>query len=312
MNNDLDFLKRLNFELRTLNDEIFNSLDFEEHYPNIFLLGLPRSGTTLLSQLLFNNLKIGCTNNLMARFWETPFCGMKLSSIILGNNKSTSYDSYYGKTLEVTQPHEFSWFWHNLLNITDIEKYNIQEARKMINWVQVKNKIIAFNKIINQPLVHKPLELMIYHASKFGFLFQKSIFIFLSRDLLSVACSLVNARLTYYNNINKWWGSYPLNYQEISNIKGYKQIALQVKNLAEMYEIQLEHLPQNRLINVTYNELCHAPQSLLEKVKTISRQECNFELEQINHPKPFKVSFPKSYEKTTLIMEKELSKILTI
>ena len=84
--------------------------------PTIFIFGLPRSGTTLIYQLVSQCLDIGYINNLMARFWRAPIHGITLSQEVLLSNTSNSYESDLGRTNAPNAPHEFSYFWQeNLL-----------------------------------------------------------------------------------------------------------------------------------------------------------------------------------------------------
>src|SRR5437764_1046201 len=107
---DYEFLLRFNKNLEELESSLVME-NVEEEYPNIFILGLPRSGTTLINQLIFNALDVGCTNNLMARFWDAPLCGTMLSKIILGKAKSNSYTSSYAASDNIMSPHQFAYFW---------------------------------------------------------------------------------------------------------------------------------------------------------------------------------------------------------
>ncbi|NBO54134.1 MAG: hypothetical protein EBU84_05990, partial [Actinobacteria bacterium] len=40
--------------------------------PLVFIVGVPRSGTTLLSQLFSRFLDVGYIDNIVARFWANP------------------------------------------------------------------------------------------------------------------------------------------------------------------------------------------------------------------------------------------------
>ena len=143
---DQEFFQRLNMDLTGLENELFNSA-ISEKYPNFFILGLPRSGTTMLNQLLFNCLNIACTNNLMAKFWETPLVGAYLSKTLLGKYKPQKYDSVYGKNNDIASPHEFSYFWHRLLSIkpSDIETYNADNIKNILNWNRIRLTFLNIN-----------------------------------------------------------------------------------------------------------------------------------------------------------------------
>jgi hypothetical protein len=45
-------------------------------------VGVPRSGTTLLYQLIARFLRVGFITNRMARYWMTPIAGAMLSGRI--------------------------------------------------------------------------------------------------------------------------------------------------------------------------------------------------------------------------------------
>ena len=196
----IDFLKQLNNKLSGLEKKLLLQ-DVDENYPNIWIIGLPRSGTTLLSQLIFNCFDIACTNNLVARFWKTPLCGCLLSKIILGDKKSESYESIYGKANDICSPHEFSYFWRSILKIKEISLYNPCIADKGIDWNLLRSKILNMNRIFEKGVVFKTLEFAGYHIKRFHNLFKKSVFIYITRDSRDVALSLAKARLDYYNDL---------------------------------------------------------------------------------------------------------------
>jgi len=102
------FLKDINLNLQ-------NAETYEENLndlPNIFIFGLPRSGTTLAYQLIANSLDVGYINNLMARFWLAPLSGIVLSLSIIGDKRDNSFISDYGVNPTHTKE-EFIWLQEN-------------------------------------------------------------------------------------------------------------------------------------------------------------------------------------------------------
>ncbi len=297
MLNDKLFLKEFNKNLLNIEQKLKID-DIDENYPNIFLLGLPRSGTTLLSQILFNNLDISCTNNLIAKFWKAPLTGCYLSKLTIGKTKSSSYHSDYGQTKDIYSPHEFSWFWHELLKIKDITVYNPSQADEIIDWNNVRKILLNFNRIYENVFIHKVLELGIYHIKRFNNLFKKSIFIFIERNPKDIAISLANSRIAKYNDLDIWWSSYPLEYTELKSLPYWEQIAGQVYHLSKMYEEKIKLIDKERLIKIRYNDLCINPQKLLDNVKTKIKKLFDYEITQINTPRSFEVSKPKIDKKT--------------
>ncbi|MFB6307128.1 MAG: hypothetical protein ABEH43_09120, partial [Flavobacteriales bacterium] len=120
----LRFFEKFNDSLLDMNDNLFRI----NPSPNInfFVMGLPRSGTTLLTQLLYNTLDIDCINHFVAKFWKTPLVGCYFSKYFLNNQNAINYSSKYAKSWQIRAPHEFSWFWHRafLIDIGKINEYN--------------------------------------------------------------------------------------------------------------------------------------------------------------------------------------------
>src|SRR5699024_1812237 len=73
-------------------------LELKETLPSVHVIGVPRSGTTLMTQLLCSYLDVGYINNLIARFWKAPVTAIRISCKLLGEHYESSLLSKYGKT----------------------------------------------------------------------------------------------------------------------------------------------------------------------------------------------------------------------
>ena len=87
------FLDELNSLIQQL--EPTELVSKETVFPIVFVVGLPRSGTTILTQLLSASLDVGIINNLIARFWLAPVTGIRLSKAILREQVNISFKSDY-------------------------------------------------------------------------------------------------------------------------------------------------------------------------------------------------------------------------
>ena len=72
----------LNEYLRPRELELYRDREIE--HALVFVVGLPRSGTTLLTQVLAYCLDAGYVNNFAARFWLAPVHGLRLSRLMRG------------------------------------------------------------------------------------------------------------------------------------------------------------------------------------------------------------------------------------
>jgi hypothetical protein len=66
-----DVIRKANHKLKELEKEYIQRFIIPEG-PVFFIVGAPRSGTTLLLQTIINHYNLGYINNFIARFWEAP------------------------------------------------------------------------------------------------------------------------------------------------------------------------------------------------------------------------------------------------
>lgn len=271
------FLGDLNEALRKL--EATNPLNATEEWPTLWVLGLPRSGTTLLTQLIAFCLDVGYVNSLMARFWLAPLSGARLSRLVVGDFKNVDYSSRYGKSGNVSIPHEFSYFWQHWLKMEHMPPYDPAAAVGEIDWSGLRQTLLGMAAIFGKPMVHKALYVG-YHVARFDEVFQKSIFLYIERDPSDVAVSICKARMDYYSDLDEWWSLYPIDYEELVGRPYWEQIAGQISSLSSMFRNQLEVLPKANALWISYRELCDDPQGVLNRIVEFSRSLYATDLKQ--------------------------------
>ena len=266
------FLRQMQEGLEQLESRLRRG-DVRERHATLFVLGLPRSGTTLLTQLIAGGLGVACTNNLVARFWRTPLVGCRLSRIVLGDAGPSQFASNDGIGSEPASPHEFSWFWHRLIHMDTghPSDYRPHEAAKRIDWDAVRLELVNIAAVFGRPVVYKPLELVGFHMRAFAECLPYSVFIYIERSSQDVARSLAQGRLRHFNDLNTWWSSYPLEYSELRSQPFATQIAGQVHYLREMYRRGLAALPQSRVCVLQYEDLCRQPRTALQHIADVVR-----------------------------------------
>ena len=267
----LQFFSKFFKSLGNLEQEL--QQEVEEKYSNVFVMGLPRSGTTLLSQILYNNTDLFCTNNFMARFWETPLVGAKLSSLSITKKRLRSFDSFYGRTADIDQPHEFSKFWHKCLKVEDFRGYEPEKVSSRIDWRMLQSKILGINAILNGGLVFKPMEFAGFHLNSLLQTFNRAVFVYLERDALEVTSSNLRARKEAGEE--QWWGSYPPSqvYESLRGENLLDQVAHQVCYFKAMYEGKFSECSgHSQLLRLNYRELCDSPNEALAKIKDAVRK----------------------------------------
>ncbi|MBC7864471.1 MAG: sulfotransferase [Bacteroidia bacterium] len=302
-----DFLTNLNLQLEGLEKKLQDK-DVTEEYSNIFILGLPRSGTTLISQLIFNHLDLACVNNLVARFWDAPLTGTYLSKIVLNDTKSFTYSSKYAATDSIVSPHEFAYFWRKHFLSSDVTTSYPPERDALIDWKNVQNIILNMNRIMQKGFVFKTLEITGFYIDRFMKLFPKSIFVYIKRDNEDVAVSIAKARLDHYNTLDRWWATYPLEYNLLADKNYADQIAGQIFYLKKMFDAAVErHWHTNRIIIVEYKDMCADPNKLLGTISGRVKELFKIELQRVGEAPLLEFSKPAIADEIRTSLNRSLS-----
>lgn len=258
-------------------------------YPNLFVFGLPRSGTTLAAQLLTYCLDIGYINNVIARFWKAPLQGIRLSKILLKDQRQTSFDSNYGVTSHLTDSHEFGYFWSRWLG----DGLHLKEYHQ-VQWKELRHSLQQISLTFNRPVLYKNA-LVGMHLKGMSEICGDSLFILVERDPVDNGISILKGRDERFGDRNHWWSLRPPNYEQWLNLSYYEQIALQVITITRL---QHEDIKKNGIqpVLVRYSELCDSPEKILiiieEKIKNFG-----YPVKRLNKPpRKFNIS---TYQKSS-------------
>lgn len=296
------FLEEFNQYL--LEKELNEYSAFPIHFPFLFVIGAPRSGTTLLSQLIANSFDISYINNLSARFFLAPLHGIRFSEAVLGKSRESDFRSNYARTTKLSDIHEYGYFWRHWLNkhtFDDISR--AKEKENEIDWEGVLKVLSSLQHETQRPFVFKNIYGS-YHMRKFTEMLGKVIFIYVERDELDSAVSILNARKKYNTDLNVWWSYQPLEYEKIKDLDYWSQIAGQIYFLRKFYLEEMERLPAKNQIRFTYREMCEDPLTVITKIKKVCQLHDGFNIRIINRPPQ---SFPfRKYEDST--REKQIFK----
>ena len=245
--------------INSLNDTLIKSQHSiynksTEDQTSIHVIGAPRSGTTLLTQLLLTYLDIGYINNLTAAFYKSPVYGVRLSRQLLGDNYKSQMTSNYGRTTHIQEPHEFSYFWKMHLNYPDFLQRTYDVNHK-VNWEGLKEALYQITLAYEKPVVYKSFQFG-FHLQEAVKLMPKTIFLYIERNLLQNAYSILNLRKTKSDNENSWASIKPVQYDFLKNENKYRQIIGQILFLNYEYKKQLSLIPEKNKMFIAYSDLC--------------------------------------------------------
>lgn len=247
--------------------------------PAIYIVGAPRSGTTLLSQVVSRYLPVGYINNLIARFWLRPSVGIRLSSLLLGEDARTgiSFSSKHGVTDSVVGPHEFGYFWAQGFRLNETKTHHLTQSEialidKPALKKSLENEMLgAFGK----PVVFKNV-ICGFQAPLLTELHRNSLFIHISRDIRSTCASILKSRFERYGDYETWWSLKPSTFESLPK-EPVKQVIQQVIDCRTELQRQIA-ASGAAVLDVCYEEFCLDPNALLKAIcRKLELMGCSIE-----------------------------------
>lgn len=222
------------------------------------IVGLPRSGTTILYQLLARTRSVGYPSNVMAPFWQVPVVGARLQRQLSSSKPTLSMQSVAGRTSEPLDPHEFGYFWRHALGHS---ANTLRPDHEGWPWERLQDTLDAVCEAFDSPTVYKNF-LALHHASKMRGHLQRSKFLVLVRDPRDVAASLWSVRQRIGVPEEATFGVDP-------ETKAHGDLVDRIIEQVHVLEgARSELLSQgcSDTLAVDYGELCRAPRHVTQAV----------------------------------------------
>jgi len=297
---DERFLRELNEYLEPRERDLY--YDLEVTAPFVFVLGLPRSGTTLLSQLLAYCLDVGYVDNVAARLWLAPVHGLRLSrGLVGGETVRPAFESDYARTADLRGIHEFGYFWRHWLrkeSFADVAQ--ARDRENAIDWAGLRRTLANMQaELGGKPFAAKNV-LASYHLPRLRAELGQVVYVYVERDPLDVAVSILDARRKYYSDPDTWWSYMPPEVEELAGLDHWEQIAGQVHYLARFFVRALPEAGEDVVVRTTYETLCRDPRGVLDEVCGRSRKTHGAEISVAADPPaafPFRTHADRSEEK---------------
>ena len=243
--------------------------DHKKIYPTLYVVGVPRSGTTLVNQVIASSFDLGYINQLIASMWQAPLFGYRLSNKLLPEGLVSDYQSEYGGTHDLSEPHEFGYFWAEHLGYKNLMQPTAEEIAA-VEWSQLRKIIQNLSAAGDRPFVFKPLMLtwyidtLIQHAPE-------SRFVWIERDPLQTALSILHMRKKMTGNLDAWLSLKPAGYPTLKEATPYEQVAGQVAAIHHALEQHYQQFKQSHMLRVRYEDFCAAPQDTLNQVASLMK-----------------------------------------
>lgn len=274
-----------NQNLESLSAELFEYLNPVENLiessfdgpvnPPLFIVGNPRSGTTMFLQFLALSGAFAYPSNFLARFFFAPYIGSKLQELLtnpvydfknelsLANN-DIDLLSDLGKTKGTLAPNEFNFFWRRFIPVHD-PQYMSPEQRLQIDTSGLRKGIAAIENVFMKPFAGK-VSLLQYNIDFLYITFSNCIIVYIQRLPIYIMQSILLSRERYYNDRSLWWSVKPKEYKHLCKLDVYHQIAGQVYYTHKSITEDLAKIPTDNKLVVSYETLCQNPKDIEEQI----------------------------------------------
>ncbi len=217
----------------------------------VFIIGAPRTGSTILYQLITNKLSVLYPDNLVNLFRRNFYFGFLLSQKYFQNQPHNCFASDYGNTAKfgLHAPSECGGFWYRWL---PTNKHYIKKGELNSNSIdQIKNNIFSVINRFNGTLVIKNLSLG-QRMALISEIAPNAKFLIIKRDPLFVAQSLYIGRQRKGIKNNEIWSIVPLDGHSLRKLNIHEHIVKQIFYLEKQIFQDKVLFPEKNILELTY------------------------------------------------------------
>lgn len=221
--------------------------------PPVFIVGAPRTGSTVLYQVITNALDVAYLSNLAALMYRSLYLGLRAHAGVYGTRAHDCFESRYGRTSGLAAPSETGKLWYRWFprdrdcieaGDVDTERLTALRAAVAATTADLGRNVVFKNLNNGQRLrVLQPL-------------FPEALVIFVRRDPLATACSLLAARRRLRGSADEWLSVRPCDVERLRTLPWPDQIAGQVHSLERRIEADLALFPDGQVLRIRYEALC--------------------------------------------------------
>lgn len=265
-------------------------------HPPIFIIGAPRTGSTILYQALTNYFNVSYIDNLSCLFYRNLFFGMYLSNKIYKDKPHNCFKSIHGNTMKtggLHAPSECGEFWyrwlpkdHHFIDYDEITDDMVED---------IKKNIFATLNYYDKPFVFKNmnagLRLRLIHK-----IYPQSKFIWTKRSILDTVKSLLKVRDSVNGNLQDWWSLMPSEYRYLKALEPIEQVAKQVYYIEKQINTDLQLFDSKNIKIIQYEDFLNNPTNVISSLNL--SKDTREDAQDVSLIKPSSKNDPfKRYEK---------------
>jgi hypothetical protein len=245
-------------------DAMFRSVDGANQGPPLFIVGAPRSGTSLTYQVVTQQLQVGYFTSAMNYLFGAPNLLMRAMKPFLGRPRPV-FESAYGKISGRLAPAENGNFWFRWFPRDGAQGHYVEPGGlNPGDYADMRLTVDSMARILGRPMVFKSVYLSLAVAA-LARIFPDGRFLFVHRDAFFTCQSLLLARLERPHP-EEWWSVKIPEYQALLSTPVWRQVTDQVFHTNLILERDLAHYAAGRYLDLRYEDLCRDPRASVERL----------------------------------------------
>lgn len=240
--------------------------------PVLAVVGCPRSGTTLMTQVLARSPQLFYPSNVLSRFAYAPHLGCLVQQLLFDPafdlhgefaalRTTTEFASHIGKTAGALGVSEFFHFWRRFFPNHDPGHLTADDLQR-VDVAGLRRELAAIEAVSGRPFMSKAMMVQ-YNIAHFAAAMPELFFVHIRRDPVYVMQSIAQSRRRYYRDEHIWWSVKPREFDWLKDLPPAAQTAGQVYYSDQAMATQLAAVDPARQLAVAYEDLCADPNAVL-------------------------------------------------
>lgn len=260
-------LLQVNKHLQPVEESHWEYADSLDDPQIVIVAYVPRSGSTLLTQLLARTGEWNYVSNFQARFWLAPYVGGLLEQQIAPRDPATiALESDYGLTRTPSSPAEFSYFWEHWLQFSALGHHELPADRSQeLDIVGLRRELRLLGALAPDKPIFFKKEWLGMNSAYLLDQFPTAKVVHITRSDEPVVRSILKARRDVFGDEGHWWGARPATWCELASLTPREQVIGQISAIRAAIDRGAAKYP-TRFFSVSYESLAVQPDAVVASV----------------------------------------------
>ncbi len=238
--------------------------------PPVFIIGAPRSGTTLLYQVLANRYAFTYFTNYTAPFYRAPVIGFWLAKKLLRETPEQQdgdvYRSEHGRTRGPRGPHECGEFWYRWFPRGEhVYVAKGETTKKALK--ELRAEVLHVSRMMGASMLIKN----VYNSMRIAPILEalpEAVFLVCRRDPAATAHSILRCRTETSGRKENWFSLPPKEIDRIKSKPYWEQVVEQVYYTYNQIEEDKRDFGAGKFLNIQYESFCRDVPSELSRIES--------------------------------------------